>query len=154
MFSHCQQAATGSHKKHQGDYVHLHKWPITLIGTWASITSHTSGTRSCKTHHLFNLNKPSFTSHLHRPPHPFPTNYSGGMHIFLVSILMLGCLNFTPTISYTSPHTPNTQNTPTPYSPVPVVASLVSTHIYLGSSTFSLRPDEAAAQYRGSESLS
>ena len=120
---------------------------LCLIGTWASINSHTSGTRSCKTHHLFNVNKSSFTP-LHGPPYSFPTNYSGGMHIFLVSIPMWGHLHFTPTY-HTPPCTPLIPKTPQlPYSPVPVATSLVSTHIYLGSLTFSLRPDEAASVWR------
>ena len=54
---------------------------------------------------------------------------------------MWGCHNH-PHPSFTPPCTPLTPNTP--YAPVSVTPSLVSTHIYLFSITFSLRPGEVA----------
>ena len=59
----------------------------------------------------------------------------------------LNCLHNTPQCI------PNTQTSLTPYSPISVAPSLVSTHFYLCSLTFSLRPDEAASVWR-LESLS
>ena len=50
-----------------------------------------------------------------------------------------------PYSSLTPPYTSLIPNTPLlPYSPVSVTTSLVSTHIYLFSMAFSLRPDEVA----------
>ena len=54
----------------------------------------------------------------------------------------------TPIVPYT-PCTPLISKTPqTPLHPISVVLSLVSTHIYLCSLTFSLSPDEAASGWR------
>ena len=55
-------------------------------------------------------------------------------------------LPLSPLLHHTPPHTPLIPKTPqTPYIPIAEVPSLVGTHIYLCSLTFSLRPEEAAS---------
>ena len=117
-----------------------------LIGTWVYINSYTFGTRYCKTHQLFSLNNPALSLS------PI-TIIVGGMHNFLGKYSHVGVPSFTLVTPYTYPNTPNAQNTPISYFPISVAPSLVSTHIYLGSLTFSLRPDEVASLW-SSESLS
>ena len=51
-----------------------------------------------------------------------------------------------PFSHHTPTHTPLIPQTP--YTPISVAPSLVSTHIYLGSLTFSLRPDKVASVWR------
>ena len=71
------------------------------------------------------------------------------MPIYLVSIPMWMCLHFSPIHTYTSSHTPNTHSTPNSPTPsISVAPPLVGTYIYLGSLTFSFRPDEAASVWR------
>ena len=60
----------------------------------------------------------------------------------------MGVPPLSPFVLYTSLHTPNTQNTPLSNTPISVALSLVSTHFYLCSLTFSLRPDELASVWR------
>ena len=73
----------------------------------------------------------------------------GSMHNLIGKYCPIwGSLPFHPIVLYTFPHTPNTKNTQTPYNPVSMVPSLVSTHFYSCSLTFSLRSDEEASVWR------
>ena len=61
---------------------------------------------------------------------------------------MWGAFLFIPNVAIEPQHTPNTQTPQIPYISFSVVPSLVNTHVYLCSLTFSLRPDEAASAWR------
>ena len=111
--------------------------------TWASTNCHMYGTKFYRTLQHFNLKKPT---------PPAPTGYqnstaynSGGSTTIFLGGIPCGGATITPLSFFTPPHTLLTPNTlQLPNFPVSVVPSLVSTHIYLFSITFALRPDKVA----------
>ena len=134
MFHHYWQEVTWVHQEHK---------PFTRqeLGSVPNPThmGPSSTRHTCTPAHIAQLYHP-----LHGPNCP-PTIMWGHTQLHLVSCLMWGCLPFQPYICHNMPHTPNTQTPQTPLTSISVVPSVVSTHFYLCSFTFSHRPDEVAS---------
>ena len=153
LLHHCTQGITGSNMKHQGGHVHLGKWPFIKQEPGEISTLSHMGSYSARHSSSSTQVKPVFLPQLGSPKPSQPTNRSGGHKHLLGKYSTCGYHPYIPTSYFTPPCTPFTHLIPinphSLHSLISVVASLVSTLIYLCCLIFSLRPDEVESMMWG-----